>query len=43
MEVRARVAPEVNKYLLLKARSEGISKNKLIEDILNKYVLEVGQ
>lgn len=40
MEIRARVDPEVNKYLLFRARSERISKNKLIERIIDKYILE---
>ena len=40
MEIRARIRPDVNRYLTILAKSQGISKNKLIERIINEYILE---
>lgn len=40
MEIRARVDAETNKYLMLVARNNRMSKNRLIEMIIDNYIKE---
>lgn len=38
MEIRARIDPTANEYLMLVARENRMTKNRLIESIIDDYI-----